>query len=140
MSHDTFLHRISRPVIVRPLLNTSVTPNQITHVRLLTGVAAAVVLGLGVSPYEHVAAGLFVLSVILDRADGDLARIKRITSPGGHRYDLICDALCNALIFVGLGVGLMRPVRGFDIGLYLLHFSRLSMMYGEPWSAVVATN
>ncbi|MBT3306556.1 MAG: CDP-alcohol phosphatidyltransferase family protein, partial [Alphaproteobacteria bacterium] len=44
--------------------------------------------------------------VILDRADGDLARLTGKTSPGGHRYDMVADATCNALILIGLGIGL----------------------------------
>ena len=113
ISHNTWIHRIARTTVVRPLIKSPVTPNQLTTVRLLAGTVAAVALGVGVSPWQHIGAALFVVSMILDRADGDLARITGRTSPGGHKYDLIADSLSNAIIFVGLGVGL----RGGDFGM-----------------------
>ncbi|MBL6928884.1 MAG: CDP-alcohol phosphatidyltransferase family protein [Rhodospirillales bacterium] len=93
-------------MFVRPIANTAVTPNQLTFVRLITGVGAAVLLGIGATPWEHIGAGVFVVSVLLDRADGELARMTGKMSRGGHILDLWADALCNVLILVGLGVGL----------------------------------
>jgi phosphatidylglycerophosphate synthase len=84
-----------------------VTPNHLTTARLATGLAAAAALAVGEGPWPHVGGGLFVVSMLLDRADGDLARFTGRTSPGGHRYDLIADTTCNALTFVGLGIGLV---------------------------------
>ncbi len=106
MSHDTWIHKIARVTIVRPLLPTRVTPNHLTTVRIVAGVSAAIALGIGQPGWSAAGAGLFIVSMLLDRADGDLARLTGRTSPGGHNYDLIADALCNALIFVGLGIGL----------------------------------
>ena len=106
MSHDSWVHHIARVAIVRPLMPTPVTPNQLTTVRLVTGIAAAAMVGAGVTPWEHIGAAVFVLSVLLDRADGDLARLTGRTSLGGHKYDLIADTVSNALILCGLGVGL----------------------------------
>ena len=106
MSHNTWIHRVARVTIVQPLRPLGVKPNQITTVRLTTGVMAAVVLGSGGIAVAGWAATLFALAMLLDRADGDLARTTGQTSAAGHRYDLASDAICNALIFVGLGVGL----------------------------------
>ena len=98
--------------VVRPLAKTAVTPNQLTFVRLITGVGAAVAIGVGETPWEHIGAGIFVISVILDRADGELARMTGKMSRGGHILDLWADALCNVLILVGLGVGLRESAYG----------------------------
>lgn len=106
MSHNTWIHRIARAVVVRPLATTPVTPNQVTAARLGAGLAAAAMLAVGRAPWPDIAAGAFVLAMVLDRADGDLARMTGKTSPRGHVYDLVADALCNALIFLALGVGL----------------------------------
>lgn len=105
MSHNTWIHRAVRVTVVKPLANTPVTPNQLTTVRLLTGIAAAVIMAAGPG-WGDIAAAVFVVSVVLDRADGELARLTGQTSPGGHRYDMIADATCNALILIGLGIGL----------------------------------
>ena len=105
MSHDTWIHRAVR-VAVRPLARTSVTPNQLTTLRLGAGLGAAAVLALGGSPWLAVGAGLFLVGMLLDRADGELARLTGKTSRWGHTYDLVSDALSNAVAFVGLGLGL----------------------------------
>ena len=111
MSHDTWIHRIAR-LGVRPLVETSVAPNHITTVRLVTGLAAACALAIPEGPWKHIGAGLFVASMVLDRADGELARLSGKTSAWGHKYDLISDAVCNGLAFVGLGIGLMQSDLG----------------------------
>jgi|TARA_Y100000031_G_scaffold87192_1_gene95907 phosphatidylglycerophosphate synthase len=105
VSHDTWLHRVARVTVVKPLVHTAVTPNQVTTARLLTGIAAAVALAIG-PEWRNAGAAVFVLSVVLDRADGDLARLTGRTSASGHRYDMIADAVCNALVLIGLGLGL----------------------------------
>ncbi|MBM3565717.1 MAG: CDP-alcohol phosphatidyltransferase family protein [Alphaproteobacteria bacterium] len=106
MSHNTWIHRVARVAIVRPLAKTPVTPNQVTAVRLAVGITAAAWLAVGHEPCLNYIAGLFVFGMLLDRADGDLARLTGRTSPRGHIYDLISDAASNALIFVGLGFAL----------------------------------
>ena len=62
--------------------------------------------------WTYFASGAFVLSIILDRADGALARLSSKTSLWGHKYDLLSDAICNSLIFVGIGIGLRESPLG----------------------------
>ena len=119
MSHNTWIHRIVR-VAVRPLARTAVTPNQITTVRLVVGLAAAAALAHGSTLWLNLGAFVFVLSMLLDRADGELARLSGKSSPWGHTYDLVSDALCNALAFVGLGFGLARAGGGIGDGMIAL--------------------
>jgi phosphatidylglycerophosphate synthase len=105
MSHDTLIHRIVRPA-VRRLAPTGVTPNQVTTLRLVTGVAAAVAFAQGGDMWPHIGGAIFILSMLLDRADGELARQTGQSSPSGHRYDLICDCTANVIAFLGIGIGL----------------------------------
>ena len=105
MSHNTWIHRAVR-VGVKPLAHTRVTPNQVTGLRLFTGIAAAGLVAVGEAPWDNVGAGIFLLSMLLDRADGELARMTQKFSPNGHGFDLFADAFCNSLIFVAIGIGL----------------------------------
>jgi archaetidylinositol phosphate synthase len=105
MSHNTWVHRIVRPV-VRPLVVSRVTPNHLTALRLLTGIAAALLLAGGASLWSDIGAAIFLLSFLLDRADGELARQSGRISSGGHRFDLCADYSANILIFLGMGVGM----------------------------------
>jgi archaetidylinositol phosphate synthase len=108
VSHDTIIHRIVRPA-VRRVAPTGVTPNQITTLRLLGGIAAALAFA-GPAPWPAIGGGIFLLSMLLDRADGELARQTRQFSAGGHRYDLISDCSSNIIAFIGIGVGLMHSL------------------------------
>ena len=119
MSHNTWIHRAVR-VAVRPLVATRLTPNHVTAVRLATGIAAAGAFAQGDEAWRMWGAGIFLVSMFLDRADGELARLSGKTSRRGHTYDLVGDALSNALAFVGLGIGLPAGIFGswaFPMGL-----------------------
>jgi phosphatidylglycerophosphate synthase len=111
VSHDTWIHRVVRPAVV-PLVNTRVTPNQLTTVRLVTGLAAATVAAQGTRGWLALAGAVFLVSMLFDRADGVLARLSGKSSPFGHRYDLVTDTVCNAAIFLGIGAGLARGPLG----------------------------
>jgi phosphatidylglycerophosphate synthase len=78
-----------------PLVNTWVTPNHLTTLRLLIGVAGALCL----------AHGGFAWTNFVDHTDGELARIGGKSSRIGHFYDLACDALVTVMLFIGMGVG-----------------------------------
>jgi phosphatidylglycerophosphate synthase len=51
----------------------------------------------------NVAGVIFLLSMLLDRADGELARQTNQMSLAGHRYDLWCDCTVNAATFIAIG-------------------------------------
>jgi len=112
MSHNTWVHKGVRAVIVQPLARTKVKPDHLTGLRMATGVAAAVCLAMGPEFWRTIGGGIFLVSLLLDRADGDLARLTGKTTPWGHTYDLLADGVSNTMIFIGLGVGL----RGGDFG------------------------
>jgi phosphatidylglycerophosphate synthase len=141
MSHDTWIHRMIRPA-VRPLARTPVTPNQLTWLRLLSGVAAALAFSQGEDLWRNWGAALFLVSFLLDRADGQLARLSGKTSAYGHKLDLASDALANGLAFLGLGIGLrdgvfglwalgMGALAGLALGAILLLVVRVEATAGE---------
>ena len=94
--------------LVYPLRNSAVTPNHLTTLRLLTGVAACTLLATGEYVLVNVGALCLALSNFLDHTDGELARLTGKSSKTGHYYDLASDAGINILLFAGLGIGLAR--------------------------------
>lgn len=107
----TYAHAVARWCIL-PLLKTRVAPNHLTTLRLLTGLAAAGAFAVGDYWWTCWGGALFVLSAVLDRADGELARLSGRISSGGHWYDLSCDMTVNVLSFIGIGFGLAERVPG----------------------------
>jgi len=116
LSHDTTIHRIVRPA-VRRIAPTGVTPNQLTTLRLVTGLVAAAAFAVGGPIWPRIGGVIFLLSLLLDRADGELARQTGRSSPLGYRYDLVCDCLATVATFIGIGFGL---VGSFGPGAILL--------------------
>lgn len=105
MSHNTWIHRIVEYGMA-PLVPTPIRPNHVTICRLLTGLGAAALFAIGTREAELWGAGAFLFSMLLDRADGILARRQGTMSHAGHIFDLTADALCTTLVFVGIGFGL----------------------------------
>jgi phosphatidylglycerophosphate synthase len=92
-----FTEHIARPpatVFVYLLRNTRVTPNQVTF-------AAAILAALACAQFIFClgwagavcAAAVFELSFILDCVDGQLARVRKVSSPVGHLLDFMMDEL-----------------------------------------------
>jgi phosphatidylglycerophosphate synthase len=144
VSSNTLIHRIVRPT-VRAVAPTGVTPNQITTLRLVTGTAAAAAFAVGGTLWPAIGGAIFVLSMLLDRADGELARQTGQSSPGGHRYDLISDCASNIMAFIGIGIGampqlgllgpLLGALAGTGIGALFWQLNALRLVELRPYSA-----
>ncbi|PTD98960.1 CDP-alcohol phosphatidyltransferase family protein [Pandoraea apista] len=93
--------------MVTPLVNTRVSPNHLTTLRLVVGLACTWAFAQGSYAMANLGALLLVLSNFIDHTDGELARISGKTSRIGHLYDLASDAFVTVLLFGGIGMGVM---------------------------------
>lgn len=101
----SWTHRLTR-IMVRPLVGGPVTPNHLTTVRLVTGLFACGAFAVGAPTWTLWGGVLWIVSCLLDRADGELARLAGMSSSGGHLYDYYTDVAINGLLFVAIGIGL----------------------------------
>ncbi len=108
---SSWTHRLAR-VAVRPLLGTGVTPNHLTTIRLLTGVAACAAFAVGGHVGNSWGGVLWLVSAFVDRADGELARIGNMQSERGHLYDYYVDNAVTAGFFVAIGIGARHSFLG----------------------------
>ncbi len=104
--------RLSR-WLVRPLVKTWIRPNHLTAGTMLTALAAGWLYARG-GGAVHWGAGLFVLSLLLDHADGELARMSNRVSRFGHYFDMLAGAVTYVALFVGMGVA----VRDSQLGVW----------------------
>ncbi|NLO77456.1 MAG: CDP-alcohol phosphatidyltransferase family protein [Methanomicrobiales archaeon] len=80
---------------------TGITPNQLTSLAILSGIACAVLY----ANRMFVAGSLMLfLSAILDLVDGSVARINNKTSNFGAVFDWIADKYIDALALLGIGI------------------------------------
>jgi phosphatidylglycerophosphate synthase len=97
-----FTEHIARPpaaVVVYFLRNTRVTPNQITFASAIVAAGACAMFALCRGwTWLVIAALVFELSFVLDCADGQLARLRKIASPVGHLLDFLMDELKAMLL------------------------------------------
>lgn len=88
------------------MIGTWVRPNHLTTLRLLSGGGACACFAVGNRESMVWGGVIWIISALLDRADGELARLGGLSSPGGHIYDYYSDIGVNALFFVSVGIGL----------------------------------
>lgn len=111
MKNPPWDQRLAR-VLVRPLVSTPVTPNQITIATILLALAGAGLLATGNHVAANYGAGLFVLARFLDHFDGELARQKNMQSRLGYYLDYMSGALSYAALYLGTGIGLRHTGLG----------------------------
>ncbi|WP_345043021.1 CDP-alcohol phosphatidyltransferase family protein [Streptomyces sannanensis] len=90
--------------VTRHLVNTKVTPNQLTYLMTLAGVLAAPAL-LVPGVWGAVLGVVMVqLYLLLDCVDGEVARWKQQFSLSGVYLDRVGAYLCDAAVLVGFGL------------------------------------
>lgn len=107
MSGAPLDQRLAR-VLVRPLADTGVTPNQVTVFSLVLSLAGAGLLAWAEGDAIHWGAGIFLVSRFIDHMDGELARLTGRTSRLGYYLDAGVGAVSYAALFGGIAVGLWR--------------------------------
>lgn len=98
---------LSYPLSKR-LVRTSITPNQVTLASLLVSIVGAYLLA--EDRYGMRCLGIFLIqsAVVLDGCDGQIARLKGLTSTFGAWFDTVVDDLANIFLLIGLAIGLWR--------------------------------
>lgn len=87
-------------VVVYLLKGTPITPNQVTFFSALVAAGAGAMFALLPGHLWLIAAVVvFELSFVLDCADGQLARLRKMASPLGHLLDFLMDELKAMFIF-----------------------------------------
>jgi len=107
------LHRPISRAITRAVLPLGVTPNAMTLVAALFGIA-----GVGVAAgggYSRFVAGaaLFWIQNVLDGCDGEIARLKYLRSRVGEWLDQVLDDVLNIAFLSAVGFALARDGLAF---------------------------
>jgi len=105
---ERYMTRPLASLIVRAVFRTSVTPNQLTVVSCVLGVASGAAFLGGSHAYFILAGALFQLSSIVDCADGMLARSKDMCTRYGALLDLFCDRIVDFCVLTGIAYGQFR--------------------------------
>ena len=106
---DGYVARLDRGISIPvslALTRTAITPNAVTASSLLVGLLGAGVLA--VPAYGAAIAGALLLwcSCILDGCDGEVARLRLLSTPWGARFDAVTDNVVHVAVFLALPVHL----------------------------------
>jgi len=102
---DRFFNRPLGRLLSKRLVRTSISPNQVSLVSILIGVASAWFFAKG----EFLTGALlFQLCAIIDCVDGDLARALFKQSRVGKWLDLAGDQVVHFAVFAAIGIGVAR--------------------------------
>ena len=96
---------LNRPIsnrITKQIANFPVKPNHISLVSFLLSLLAAIIIAFKGYSFLVLGALLAQLSSILDGCDGEVARLKNITSKYGGWFDQILDRYADLLLITGL--------------------------------------
>jgi len=99
---DGYLARFDRVLSValsRALVRTAITPNVITALSLLVGLAGAVLLANTTVWMAELGSLLLWASAIFDGCDGEVARLRLLTSAFGARFDMATDDAIHLATF-----------------------------------------
>ena len=81
------------------------SPNTITLISMLIGLAAAGCIATGLYQWGILGALLFQFAVIMDCCDGEVARLTFSESAFGKEFDILADNVVHIAIFVGIATG-----------------------------------
>ena len=118
---------VSRPM-ARLLARTPATPNQVSVGALLVAVGsmAAYIAGVG-----YLGGILAQVSSIVDGADGDLARLKGMTSAFGGFFDSVLDRYADSAVLLGLTYW---AAEGNGVGVWSVGFAALAGTFAVTYT------
>ena len=97
--------RFATPLL-RIMLKTNLTPNQITVLGLIFNLVSAVLFAFGNYTLALIGCALFYLGFLMDAVDGRVAREKKLFSRIGSWLDEVCDRIRETANFIGVTIGL----------------------------------
>jgi phosphatidylglycerophosphate synthase len=102
---DRYFNRVLSQRFTRVFLALGLSPNSVTMLATMVGLAAAAMFAVGTYEAGVLAALLFQLSAVIDCCDGEVARLTFTESPFGARLDIAMDNVVHMGIFAGIALG-----------------------------------
>lgn len=112
------LYRRPGVFIAKKLVNTKITPNQITFLSFLMKFPSAYFFYLGDYRFVVIGAIIFYLSIVVDFIDGPLARLKNKTSDYGAWLDFGTDEFGNVIVLFAICLGLYLKLENIWVWIF----------------------
>ena len=126
---NKYVNRKASEPMARLLAKTRVTPNQVSWAAFGIAILSFISFVLG----QNITGGLLVqLSSVVDGADGDLARLKGMTSKFGGFLDSVLDRYVDILLVLGLTLWSLSH-ESYP-GIWLVSFAAIAGTFGISYT------
>lgn len=116
--------KISKRITAR-MVNTNLTPTQITIMSFIMALASAASFSLGEYKYLIIGGILAQASSIIDGCDGEVARLKFLTTDYGAFVDSVLDRYADGIMILGLIIGYWMLYGGISVWIIIGLFALL---------------
>lgn len=125
---DLIFYRPLAFLLVKLVYYTRIKPNHLTYSAIIAGSLAGLFYAFGLPSTCKIAVCFYLLFIILDCSDGQLARLKKNGSAVGRILDGISDYAAGIAIYVGIAIGYSTQEGQPHYMLILLALSGASVM------------
>jgi phosphatidylglycerophosphate synthase len=102
---DLIFYRPIAFLLVKMIYNTRITPDHLTLGAIIMGLTGGFMYAFGLPQTSTAGAIFYILFVIFDCSDGQLARLKKNGTKIGRLLDGIADYIVVTAIYIGLAIG-----------------------------------
>jgi phosphatidylglycerophosphate synthase len=128
---DLIFYRHLAFVLVKLVYNTGIKPDHLTLAAIIAGLTGGLFYAFGLQLTCYIGAFFYVLFIILDCSDGQLARLKKNGSSIGRLLDGIADYIVVTSIYIGITIGYSQKEGQPSSMLLLLLISGISIIIQE---------
>jgi hypothetical protein len=125
---DMFIYRPLAFLLVKAIYKTNITPDHLTLGAIALGLTGGFYYTFGTHHTSVIGAIFYILFIILDCSDGQLARLKKNGTKIGRLLDGIADYLVVTAIYIGVAIGYANKEGQPTTLLLLLALSGLSVI------------
>ena len=115
---ELYISRRLSLFLVKYIARTNITPNQITYFAFLVAIVSSYLISTGKLLNLIIGGILVQVAWTLDCVDGDLARLKGISSKKGAWADAVLDRLTETILLFGITLGLYNQTNNAIVWLY----------------------
>jgi len=124
---DLFFYRPLAFLLVKSIFRTKITPDHLTLAAIVFGICGGFFYSFGLQQTAVIGALFYILFIVLDCSDGQLARLKKNGTKIGRLLDGIADYIAVTAIYIGLAFGYTNQAGQPPMLLLLLALSGVSI-------------
>lgn len=130
-----YMYRKLSTIFTYVFIKLDISPNSITLLTYLSCIVGYIFLSIGTHLFFVIGGLIFIITILMDSADGDVARIQDKKSIEGAYFDEIGHYIYSCCLGFGLGHGLYKL---YNMEIFLILGLILSVVFAVEYAIVYA--